>query len=119
MRHQWILSGALLSLAACGTGPSSSASNTGSDLSDDIEVSLRSHLLPVHASQVMPEVEVAEVIAPADLPAVKDDAAPQNTASGPHLKYFGGPVISKVNVIAVYWGSGVKETSTIQSFFPA
>src|SRR5579859_7172310 len=48
-------------------------------------------------------------------------AAPLNQAAGTSatLTYYGGPVISKVRVFAVYWGSGVQNQDHINSFYPA
>jgi hypothetical protein len=123
MRHIWIIPSAILAAAACGGDPGSGA-GTGSEplVQDDTELSVATHLLAAHSASVSEEAPaITEAAHPATAaPELKDDAtAAATTTGGPHLQYFGGPVISKINVIPVYWGKGVKEQSTIESFFPA
>ena len=47
--------------------------------------------------------------------AIKKDAAP----AGAHLNYYGGPVISAVNVWVVYWGSNVAYQGQYEGFYAA
>src|ERR1700736_3109014 len=43
----------------------------------------------------------------------------RNAAGGATLTYYGGPILQKVHVIPVYWGSGVQFTSQLDSFYAA
>ena len=41
------------------------------------------------------------------------EAAPPNS----HLNYYGGPILSAINVAPIYWNSGVQFTATFDSFY--
>jgi len=49
---------------------------------------------PLHVVKIMPRVSASRISAP----------------PGAHVTYYGGPVISNVQVIVVYWGSAVSPT---------
>jgi len=55
---------------------------------------------PLHIVKIMPRVSAATISAPA----------------GAHVTYYGGPVISNVQVIVVYWGSSI--SPTVQNNIP-
>jgi hypothetical protein len=61
----------------------------------------------------------AAPIVPSSLHLRQADPAATPSAAGAHLKYYGGPVLSKVQVHAVYWGSKVKYQSQLASFYDA
>ncbi len=122
MRLVWIFPLAILATAACGGDPGSTGAGSEPLVQDDTELSVATHLLPTHAPSLSEEAPTAtEAARPEPETAEMKSAATAaaTTSGGPHLKYFGGPVIAKINVIPVYLGSGVKEQSTIEAFFPA
>jgi hypothetical protein len=46
-------------------------------------------------------------------------SAPVAALSSAKLNYFGGPVLSNVNVYAIYWGANVRNQAHINAFYPA
>ncbi len=92
-----------LTVSACASAPGQeNAASTDSDLALDqaldMESSDRVHTMPLRS--------------------VSQESALQTAApAGAHLTYFGGPVISKVNVIAVYWGAAAAHQAYLNSYY--
>jgi hypothetical protein len=70
---------------------------------------------PAQAQQAQPSQPVAQSqpAKPLHIVRMKDNSSPVNTSApaGAHLSYYGGPVISNVHVVVVYWGTGVYATA--------
>ena len=49
---------------------------------------------------------------PAHIVAVTPDGKTPSTPAGPHLNYYGGPVISNLDLVVVYWGGNVSDVVT-------
>jgi hypothetical protein len=93
-----------LMVSACASAPGQeSSASTDSDLALDqaldMESSDRVHTMPWKG--------------------VEQDSTVQASAApaGAHLTYYGGPVIPKINIIAVYWGAGAAHQAHLNSFY--
>src|SRR4051794_18927673 len=55
------------------------------------------------------------------MPTNKEGDAPlqSNAAASAKLVYYGGPVISNVKIVSVFWNSSVQSQSTINGFYTA
>jgi hypothetical protein len=90
---------------ACGSTPNEAGAAADDDalLLSDFEEGTRTHAMPVrNQSAGAPETAVTPDVTP---------------PAGAHLNYNGGPVLSSVKVVAVYWGSGVALQSHLNSFY--
>jgi hypothetical protein len=91
--------------AGCGAPPSSrpddptraAALHSEPDY-PDVVFSANAHLMPMRSA-----VQAERLVRP--------------EASGAHLTYYGGPVLSNVEVVTVFWGNNVAGTSHINSFY--
>src|SRR5690242_13096860 len=90
---------AVLSMASCVAGP------VDSDLGEDVGTNTEIGLGHTHKMPVQDGFDASDAIQNASAP------------SGAKLVYYGGPVISNVKVIAIFWNNSVPSQSTITSFY--
>jgi hypothetical protein len=90
-------------IVGCGSASTEEGASSNDDalLLADYEPGDRIHAMPMRPQASLDNAATPDVTPPA----------------GAHLTYFGGPVLSKVKVYAVYWGSGVQLQSHLNSFY--
>ena len=89
-----ILQAAMIALTAWGCGPTESTTDKTPLGASEASFGARAHIMPFGAVE-----------------------KPGSATATPSVKYYGGPVISNVNVYAVYWNSSVNYQSQIPGFF--
>lgn len=102
-------------LAICGSVAGQSTSVSTGSKAIDSEASASN--LQQHQAQTPPSTSLMHIVPFG--PPRKRPAAPRGAASEPVLPYWGGPVISNIHVVEVFWGSFVDSGSTtgLQQYF--